>query len=85
MVHEPRLLAFELYIVEYGLKLLTKIGEIDLLKRSSLEEDEAGLADCAQDWNLYTIVKLNTVTKRIFIEHMKTMQILHNILSRLVG
>lgn len=85
MVHEPRLLAFELYIVEYGLKLLTKIGEIDLLKRSSLEEDEARLADCAQDWNLYTIVKLNTVTKRIFIEHMKTMQILHNILSRLVG
>ena len=83
MVHSPRLLAFEIYIIEYGLRLLNKIGEQELFNRTSLEEDEAELKNCTGDWNMFTIIKLNTVTKRIFFEQVKTMEILKNILTRL--
>jgi len=79
MVHSPRLLEFELYIIEHSLRLLTNIGQVDFMSRSSLEEDEAELndrIDPGQDWNLFTIVKLNAVTKRIYNEHKKTVLVL---------
>ena len=37
MVHSPRVLDFELFIVQHALKLLTNIGQKDLLHRASLE------------------------------------------------
>ena len=61
------------------------IGQKDLLHRASLEQDESELEriNPSTDYYLYTIVKLNVVTKRIYWAHMKTLTILQAILLRL--
>lgn len=56
------------------------------MARSSLEQDIALLERVTPaDWNSYTIIKLNVVSKTIYHNHVKTMKILQKILSDIVS
>jgi hypothetical protein len=43
MVSSPRVIAYENMIIDIAIDLLNVYGKIDLLKRSTLEEDEIKL------------------------------------------
>lgn len=61
------------------------MADAQLLNRSSLEEDKEALAeaDPANEWHLYTLIKLNVVTKMIYWRHVKILNTLLHILTRL--
>ena len=89
MISFPRVIPFELMMIDWAIKILEKHGEIHLFKRSSLESDQAELQLIADkspiDWQLYTILKCNIVSKQIFNDHLKLLQVLKAIVMRLKG
>jgi hypothetical protein len=40
MVSSPRLISYELLVIDFAIDLLNSFGKNELLKRSTLEEDE---------------------------------------------
>ena len=85
MISCPRVIAFEELIIEWSIKLMQKIGKDELFKRRSLEQDQAEMARLGNsaDQKLYTILKLNIVTKKIYEGHMKTLKVVRAILGRI--
>ena len=87
MISCPRVIDFELLIVDWAIQLLQKIGKDELLKESTLKQDEAELAkllaQLGADHKLITILRLNIVTKHIYHGQIKTLKVLQAILRRL--
>ena len=58
MVSSPRVVEFELLVIEYALDLLESYGKQQLLKRTSLEEDLERYKK-ETDFKLKQIIKYN--------------------------
>lgn len=85
-VQSPSVAKFELFIVSWAIRLLEHIVQTQLMSRSSLEQDIALLERVTPaDWNSYTIIKLNVVSKTIYHKHLKTMKVLQKILDKIVS
>lgn len=83
MITSPRVLDFELYIVDFAIRLLERHGEILLLKRSSLEQDREEQARVGpSNWALFSVLQANITSKEIFHDHIKLLQVLQAILQR---
>lgn len=67
MVSCPRVIAFELYVVDKAIKLLKHIGQKELFHRTSLDEDKAELERVKTkdpgNIKLISILTLNVTTK----------------------
>ena len=89
MLSCPRVLDFELMVVEWAIKVLQKHAKTQLMKRSSLEEDLEALDKTSNqepfDWQLFTIIKSNVSAKQIFSSHLKMLRVLKAILTRMKG
>lgn len=84
MISCPRVIEFEIMMIEWAIKLLVKIASQELFKTSTLEKDEKELALVGtSQWKLHTIIKLNVVTKRVYQGQLKTLKILLGILKKL--
>jgi len=84
MISSPRVLAFEQLVVDWALRLLDRVSQNELFKRSSLEEDQAEMESVGpSNWELYTLLKLNVVTKKVYFSHVKTLRILQVTLEKL--
>lgn len=67
MISCPRVLKFEMLILEWGLKVLDKISKDELFSRSTLDEDKESLKRVsASEEKLQSIYQLNIVTKTIY-------------------
>lgn len=85
MISCPRVIRFEVLIVDWAIKLLEKIGEKELFSRKSLEAEERELEGLDEiDWQLYTIIKLNVVMKHIYKGQIKTLKVLRAILDKVL-
>ena len=77
----PRIIRYELLVVDFAQKLLKYYGEQVLFKRSSLEKDMQDLKNCVS-YEESTILKHNVSMKRIFNEHLKLLVVLTALLQR---
>ena len=63
MVTCPRVIPFELLIFEWAIKLLDKVGETELFKRTTLEQDRDELEkvrrESPRDQHLEAVLMLN--------------------------
>lgn len=84
MISCPRVIEFEIMVVEWAIKLLVKVACMELIKKSTLEKDEQELVRVGTtQWKLYTVIKLNIVTKKIYQGQLKTLKVLLSILKKL--
>lgn len=83
MVSCPRIIPFEILIIDFALKLLDKVGKRFLFKKRSLAKDVQELAELnekvingsavKEDFQLIQILKNNVANKEIFEGHVKTL------------
>ena len=48
MISCPRLIAYELMVIDWAIKILVKHGEVQLFKKSTLEQDRQELEQLSQ-------------------------------------
>lgn len=78
------MIKYEILVVTKALDLLDHVSRTELLHRSSLEADEAEIERVGPaEWELYTLLKLNVVTKKVYFGQKKTLEILLAILKQL--
>lgn len=82
MVSSPRLLDFELMVIEYAIDLLEAYGKHELYKNSTKEQDKQAM-NKETDYRMRFVVKYNIKRKEIYEEHMKLLKVLKAILERL--
>ena len=87
MVTSPRVIPFELLIFDWAIKLLDKVGETELFKRTTLEQDQVELEKIRQEQprrhELETVLMLNVQAKRLFMDHLKLLKIAKAIVERI--
>jgi hypothetical protein len=80
LVSTPRVLAYELLVVEFAIKLLDTYAKKTLLKRSSLAKD---LSQKYDSYEKQTISQYNIEQKQIYHHHLKMLKVLRAILSKI--
>lgn len=82
MVSCPRLVRYELLVIDFAKRLLDYHSESVLNKRSSIEKDMADLKNPKISYEESTLLKHNINLKRILMEHKKFLTVLKAILGR---
>ena len=82
MISSPRLLPYELMIVEWAIDILDYYGKEHLYKRSTLEEDQSRAA-AVVDYRYLTVLNYNIERKKIHQRHLKLLRVLKAILERI--
>lgn len=82
MISTPRLIDYELLVVEFAIDLLEHYGKSELFKRSSLEEDLLR-ARAVTDYRLKTVLTYNAEQKRVLLSHLKLLRVTKAILERI--
>ena len=87
MVTCPRVIPFELLILDWAIKLLNKVGEAELFKKTTLEQDQAELEKVRRekpsDPALESVLMLNVQAKQVFLDHLKLLKIVKAIVERI--
>lgn len=78
-VSTPRVVKFELMIIDFASKLLESYGKTILFKRTSLEQDAQTLPKSHEH---QTILQYNMGQKQIFASHMKFLEVLRAVLRQ---
>lgn len=82
MISTPRLIEYELLVVEFAIDLLEHYGKTELFKRSTLEEDVLR-AKAVADYRLRTVLVYNIEQKRVLLSHLKLLRVTKAILERI--
>ena len=82
MISSPRLIEYELMIVEWAIDMLEYFGKQELFKRSTLDENQAR-ADAVVDYRYLTVLNYNIERKKIFQRHLKLLRVLKVTLERI--
>ena len=87
MVTCPRVIPFELLIMDWAIKLLNKVGETELFKKTTLEQDRDELEKVRRekpnDQALESVLMLNVQAKQVFLDHLKLLKIAKAIVERI--
>ena len=82
MISSPRLIGYELMVVEWAIDMLEYYGKEELYKRSTLEEDQAR-AEAVVDFRYLTVLHYNIERKKIHQRQLKLLRVLMAILERI--
>ena len=82
MISSPRLIEYELMIVDWAIDMLEYYGKQELFKRSTLDEDQAR-AEAVVDYRYLTVLNYNIERKQIFQRHLKLLRVLKVTLERI--
>jgi hypothetical protein len=83
MISSPRVIEYELLVLDFGIDLLQHYGKETLYKRSTLEQDLKKQETAPFDYCAYTIRKYNIEMKKIHQRHMKLLKVMREILNRI--
>ena len=82
MISTPRLVDYELMVIEFAIDMLEHYGKVELFKRTTLQQDKDRLK-ATQDYRLRTVLQYNIQRKYIHTMHLKLLKVMRGILERL--
>ena len=82
MISSPRLIQYELMIVDWAIDMLEYYAKEELFKRSTLEEDQAR-SEAVVDYRYLTVLRYNIERKKIHQRHLKLLRVLKVTLERI--
>jgi hypothetical protein len=82
MISSPRLIEYEILVVEFAIDLLEYYGREVLFKRSTLDKD-VERAKAVVDFQMLTVLNYNIERKKIHVRHLKLLKVLRALLERI--
>lgn len=81
MISSPRVLEYELIIIDFALDLLECIGKEQLFKDGKTLEKDLALFAEETDYKMRFVLQYNIQRKKIFFNHVKLLKVLKAILE----
>jgi len=82
MISSPRLLDYELMVLDFAISLLEHYGKTELFIRATFQEDRTRY-QAVQDYRVKTILQYNIQRKYIYHMHHKLLKVMRGILERI--
>eukprot|EP00347_Sterkiella_histriomuscorum_P010062 403338831 len=82
MVSSPRVIDYELIMLDFAIDLLEYFAKRELLKRSTLDQDLQRFAS-EQDWRMRFILQHNIQRKILYNNHLKLLKVVKAILEQI--
>lgn len=82
MISSPRIIEYELMVIDFAIKLLEHYGKSELFARSTLEEDQARFR-AVVDYRVKTVLQYNIQRKLIYKSHLKLLIVMRAVLERI--
>lgn len=82
MISSPRLIEYELMILDFAIDLLEYYGKEVLNKRSTVDED-MDRVKAVVDFKMITVLNYNIERKKIHSRHLKLLKVLRALLERI--
>lgn len=82
MISSPRLVEYELMVLDFAISLLEYYGKTELFTRATLQEDRTRY-QAVQDYRVKTVLQYNIQRKHIYHMHHKLLRVMRAILERI--